>query len=120
MAGVNFKRHLIHQCTVERPTYSQDSGGALIPTWSEVDTIDCRYIEKRERIADENKGFMMLEEHRLLCNYGEDIQEADRIKDITLKADDSTVDAGPFTVEEMLARNSSGPHHLSFKLERVE
>lgn len=120
MANIHFKKHLIHQCTVQRNTPAASGSGELIPSWADGDTIDCRYVEKRERIASEGVGLMMLEQHILLCDIGEDLLEEDRITNITLKSDSSVIDAGPFTVEEALNRSSASPHHMSFRLERVE
>lgn len=120
MASVHFKKHSIHECTVQRNTPAASSSGELVPSWADEDTIDCRYVEKRERIAAEGVGFMMLEQHILLCNTGEDVLEEDRITDVTLKSDSSVVDAGPFTVEAKLNRSGAAPHHMSFRLERVE
>ena len=120
MANVHFKKHLIHQAIVQRTTPAQSSSGELIDSWATTGTIDCRYVEKAERIASESAGFPMLESHMLLCNSGEDVREEDRIVTITLKADDSSIDAGPFTIESVLKRNSTGAHHISLQLERVE
>lgn len=119
MASIHFKKHLIHECTVQHNTPSQSTSGEPIPSWADGDTISCRYIERRERIAIEGVSLGMLEEHTLLCNVGETIAVDDRIRNITLKSDSSTVDAGPFTIEEALSRSSTAPHHLSFRLERA-
>lgn len=63
---------------------------------------------------------MTLLEDMLLVNEGEDVIEEDRIINIIRKSDSSTVDAGPFTIEALLKRNTSSPHHISLQLERVE
>jgi hypothetical protein len=120
MASSHFKRHLIHRCIIERNTQTQSGSGELIDSWATAGTMDCRYVEKSERIALESVGFMMLEDHQLLCNAGEDVNEEDRITTITLKADDSSIDSGPFSIEEKLIRNTTGAHHISLRLERVE
>lgn len=120
MADVHFKKHLIHSAMVQRNTPTASSSGELIPSWADVDTIDCRYVEKSERIAAEGVGFMMLESCLLLCNAGEDVQEDDQIVDILLRTDDSVIDAGPFTVEALLRRSGTTAHHMSLRLERVE
>jgi head-tail adaptor len=119
VADIHFKATLIHQATVQRTTPSQSASGELVDSWSDAGTIDCRLVQRRERIANEAVGFLMLEEHRLLCNAGEDVTEEDRIADVVLRADDSSVDAGPFSVEEVLTRNTGSAHHMSLKLERV-
>jgi len=121
MANVHFKKHLIHQCTVERSTPAQSGSGEPIDSWGESPLIiNCRYVEKRERIADAALGLMVRESHILLCNTGEDVQEEDRIKDIVLRSDSSSVDAGPFMVRAFLNRSSTEPHHISLELERAE
>jgi len=120
MAGSVFKKNLIHTATVQRATLAQDSVGELIPTWADNGTIDCRFVAKSERIADEAVGLQMLESYLLLCNNGEDVFVDDRIANIILKSTGGTVDPGPFTIEAELSRNSTKPHHISLTLERVE
>jgi len=109
MANVHFKKHLIHQCTVERTTPVQSGSGEPVDSWAEVGDINCRYVEKRERIADASLALIVRESHLLLVNTGEDVIEEDRIKDIILRSDSSSVDAGPFTVRALLKRSSTKP-----------
>lgn len=120
MADVHFKRHLIHQCTVQRRTDTQNTSGEPIPAWADVGNVRCRFVQKQERIADPSTGFPMLESPILLMDTGEDVIEEDRIVDIIFRSDSSSVDAGPFSIESLLGRNSTKRHHLSLKLERVE
>jgi len=120
MANVHFKKHLIHQAIVQRTTPAQSGSGELIDSWATAGTIDCRFVEKSERIANEAAGFPMLDSDMLLCNNGEDVQEEDRIATITLKADSSSVDTGPFSIQAVLKRNTGSAHHMSLQLERVE
>lgn len=120
MADVHFKKCLIHSAMVQRNTPTASGSGELIPSWADVGEINCRYVEKSERIAAEGIGFMMLESHMLLCDSGEDVQEDDQVVNILWRADDSVVNAGPFTVEALLKRSSTAAHHWSLKLERVE
>lgn len=120
MANVHFKRHLIHQAVVQRTTPSQSASGELIDSWAVAGTIDLRYVMKTMRIAVEGVGFQMVEQHLAVCNTGEDVKEEDRIATITLKSDGSSVDAGPFSIESVLNRNTDSAHHMSLELERVE
>lgn len=120
MANVHFKRHLIHTAMVQRNTPAASGSGELIPSWADVGKIDCRYVEKSERVASEGVGFMMLESHVLLCNEGEDVQEDDQIVNVRMKTDDSVIAAGPLSVEALLKRSSTASHHWSLRLERVE
>lgn len=120
MADVHFKKHLIHRCMIQRRTDVQNSSGELIPTWADVGDVNCRFVQKQERIADPSTGFPMIKEDMLLMDTGEDVIEEDRAVDIIFRSDSSSVDAGPFTIESLLGRNSTRRHHLSLKLERVE
>lgn len=120
MAGPHFKKHLIHTMAIQRTTQTQSASGELIDSWATVGTIDVRFVHKVHRIADEGQGYPMIEDHVALCNAGEDVIEEDRGTNIRFKVDGSLVDAGPFTIESLLKRNSTRSHHISLKLERVE
>ena len=120
MAGVHFTKKLIHQCTIQRTTPAQSSTGELIDSWANVGTVDCRYVQKNERIADASSGFPLLRSDMLLLNNGEDVIEEDRVINIVYKSDGSSVDAGPFSIESLLERNTGGAHHISIILERAE
>jgi len=120
MASTHFKKHLIHSAKVQRNTLAASDSGELIPFWADVGTINCRYVERSERIAAEGVGFMMLESHLLLCNEGEDVQEDDQIVDVEMRTDGSAVAAGPFSVEALLKRSGTAAHHWSLRLEKVE
>lgn len=124
MASVHFKRNLIHQATIQRNTPTVSADGELIPAWANVGSLDCRYVQKSERIASESRGFMMVLTDMLLCatgvcDTGETVAEDDRVTDIMLKSDSSTVNAGPFSVEALLGRYSTKAHHLSLQLKKV-
>jgi len=120
MAGPHFKKHLIHTAVIRRTTQSQSTSGELINSWATSGTIDCRYVQQSHRIADEAQGYPMVADHLLLCNTGEDVIEEDQVANIKFASDGTVVDAGPFTIESLLGRNSTKAHHMSIKLERVE
>lgn len=120
MAGPHFKKKLIHRAVVQRSTPTRTASGEWVDAWSAVGTIDCRYVQRTDRFADEALGWTMLKSHLLLCNAGEDVEEDDRITSITFKVDGTSVDAGPFDIEGKLERNAGGAHHISLNLERVE
>jgi hypothetical protein len=123
MSSVHFKKTLIHTCTVQRATLAASSSGELIPTWADVTVgVRCRYVQKAVDKALENVSLQEGYEHlALMCN-GEDVREEDRIVNILQYPDETSVDAGPFTVESFLERNANLPsgHHISLGLERVE
>jgi predicted thioesterase len=123
MAGVHFKKTLIHVCTVQRSTPAQSSTGELIDSWADVGDVNCRYVQKKMDKALESVSLQEKVEHLMLMNNGEDVAEADRIVDIVRRSDGVTVvDAGPFTVEAFLERNAdlASGHHISLTLERIE
>ena len=116
------KHRFTHSCTVERDNgTAQSASGEPQESWSDIGTMAGRFVEERERIASPTGGFVMVKMHSWLCDAGEDVAVDDRIKDIE-DADSNTIDAGPFTIEEMLKRRGikGAVHHLSLKLERVE
>jgi len=119
MANVHFKKHLLHTCVVQRNTPAQSASGELIPDWADVGTINCRFIAKTERIADEAAGFPMAQTYKLLMNIGEDVAVDDIIRNIRWQTDDTLVDEGTFRIEAVLNRNSTKAHHTSLSLERV-
>ena len=119
MANIHFKKHLIHTCVVQRNTPTQSATGELIPDWADVDTIDCRFIAKTERIASESAGFPMAQTYKLLVNTGEDVDVDDIIRNIRWKSSDTLVDEGTFRIEAVLNRNSTKAHHTSLSLEKV-
>ncbi len=121
MASIHFQKKLIHRCDIQRATDAQSGSGELIPTWASIATLrPCRYVEKLERIAQESLGFPMELEHLLLMNDGEDVLVDDRIVNIIQATDSAVVDAGPFTIEQLLIRRTARAHHISMELERIE
>ena len=120
-ASVHFNRHLIHTCVIQRGSASADANtGEPIWTYTSTGSFACRYVERQEQIADEGAGFPMREQPRLLLANGVDIREEDRVANITLNRTGGTIETGPLYVEELLKRNSIGPHHIWVKLERIE
>lgn len=119
MASIHFKRNLIHRATIWRNTPAVSTSGELIPAWAVVGTIDCRYVQKSERVAVPAQGFVMMQSDLLLCDTGEDVNEANRVTDIVMQSDDSVVNAGPFSIEAVLGRSGTKAHHLSLQLKKV-
>ena len=120
-ASVHLRRHLIHNCVIERGSATRSTtSGEVAYVYTSQGSFDCRYVERNERIADEGAALQMMEETRLMLPNGTDIQEQDRVTDITLKSSGSAIEPGPMYVEELIKRNSTGPHHIWVKLERIE
>jgi len=120
VAGPHFKKHLIHVASIRRTVLTQNAEGELINSWATSGTISCRYVQQAHRMADEAAGYPMVADHMLLCDTGEDVTEEDVVANIKFAVDGTVVDAGPFTIESLLGRNSTAAHHMSVKLQRVE
>ena len=120
MASIHFRNLLLHTCTIERASNTQTTSGQLTPTWASTYTdVPCRFVAKVNRYAQENIGFMMRSDFMMLFNNGVDVLESDRCTNIRLK-DGTLVDADAYTVETLLKRNSTKPHHISVMLEKIE
>lgn len=122
MARRWFTGRMTHTCTIERDSgTAQSASGEIQESWSDAGTMAGRFVETRERVASEGVGFAMLKTHLWLCDAGADVAVDDRITDIE-DADGDTIDAGPFTIEELLRRRGidGDVHHLTLVLERVE
>lgn len=127
MANALFRKHLIHICDVRRNSSEpppQSASGESIPDWSTepaaLTNQRCRFVAKTERIANESAGFLMHTGFLMLFDEGVDVRDSDVINNVRCYADNSAVDTGPFRIESVLKRRSTGPHHVSAQLERVE
>ena len=122
MANVHFKRQLIHTCDVYRGTSAQSgTDGEVTQSYAYLATHNCRYVQRREGIARESAGFPMQLVDRVLFDTGTDVLETDQIRNIAFRDDGTAVDAGPFTIEELLHRNDTpGRHHISVKVEKID
>jgi len=119
MADIHFNKNLIHTADVLRTTPAQSTSGELINSWTTAGAITCRLVQRNERIALESLSLQMQDVHRLLCDEDEDVTEEDRIANVTLTADSTSIDTGPFEIHEVLLRGNTGRHHLSLRLEKI-
>ena len=125
MGSAAFKRNLIHACDIQKPTESRSTTGEITRTWATAtggSGIACRYVQKREAISSESEGFAMKQwDLLLLDSAGSAVAvEEYRVKNIRFAVGSGLVDAGPFTIEGVLGRNSTKAHHISINLERIE
>jgi len=101
---------LIQTAAVQRPTATLDPYGNAVNTWSDVDSVPCRLVAKRQRIwSDERAESATVTSLTLLLPAGADAQERDRVE----------VDGATYVVTGLLRRNAQAPHHKSLTLERV-
>lgn len=127
-APAAFHRKLIHLCDIRDNSSEpppQDTDGSPKPDWDTgppTATEACRFVEKSERIADERAGFPRKKEHMLLLRADTVIQETSKVVNIRWASDSSPVrnSDGVWIVEDLLRRNTRGPHHVSVLLERVD
>jgi len=122
MGDRHFLSTLIHRCTIEAPETAQAASGEIQVTgYTTVATdVPCRLVERRERYASPTLGELVKEELFVLFDAGASVARCYRIVDVTLVADDSVVDAGPFEVKAVFKRfGGAAVHHVSCELERV-
>lgn len=110
---------MIHSCTIQRSTPSQNDLGEPIDDWHDVAYgVNCRYVVREEKFADERQGLQMMTVTRLLLPAGTDVTAADRIKNIVIE--DGQILPGPYGIEEALPRRGpKGKNHVSLKLEAI-
>ena len=64
---MSFEDGLIHTCTIEEDSPSQDTTGQEVPSYgSPVTGISCRLIIKSERVAVPNAGLVVITTYKLL------------------------------------------------------
>lgn len=123
MATRRFRAHMIHYAMLERPATSRSSTGAKVDAWSTVGTLTCRYVQDVQTPADRQAGQPKLYDHYLLTDAGTGlgtaIRTTDRIGPVFF-ASGGTVDAGPFSIDAVLGRNTSGAHHIRVDMRKVK
>lgn len=116
---MSFKSLLIHNCEIAAPVTARD-GGELEVTYPNSITVRCRYVPQTEHWSQESNSRIVTREHMLMLETGATIDRRYQVSNITLRYDDSVVDAGPFVVTEVL--NMGGRlelHHIEATMERA-
>lgn len=120
MTNAQFRRNLIHTCTVERNTPSCSASGEPIASWAEVATgVRCRLVQKRETLPQEGLSEERARYDLLLTGPDADIQEGDRVGAF-LYLDGDSLDSNAYTVISARKRHGRTLHHKSFEMERIE
>lgn len=125
MGSTAFKKHLIHTCDIQKPTESRSTTGEITRTWAIAtggSAYPCRYVQEIEAISNESEGFAMKQRDMLLIDSAGSALAVEeyRVKNIRYAAGSALVDAGPFSIEAVLGRNTTKAHHISLNLERIE
>jgi hypothetical protein len=116
---MSFDSWLIHTATVQHATDVDNAYGNSTPAWeTDPQVIECRFIERRERIfGDRDAQSMAVTAYTLLVGPDADILERDRISSVTFE--DGTVQAGVYVVKSLLERRGTSRRHKSAELERI-
>jgi hypothetical protein len=116
---MSFAALLIHTCTIQRATRTEDAYHNVVEAWSDVATdVACRFTEKKRTLLINEraeKGFIV--SSNLLVSGYVDLRERDQIKNIKLT--DGSVVERTFTVQELLNRNARSLRHKSALLAEV-
>ena len=122
---MSFARHLIHDCTIDTFTVSQDSLGGITKALASSQTdIACRLIVTGQFEPVAYMGQLVQTDAKLLLplvtgTVPVSIATSNEIKDIVLSSDDSSIDAGPFEVTSVLLRSRREAHHRAITLKKV-
>jgi len=121
---MGYESHLIHRCTITPTTVSRSARGAITKSnGTAVTGVHCRYVLPRGRGQYEpmvNVGQQVQTDAALLLKTDATIDTESVVSTITLAADGSSVDAGPFEVVSVSTRNRRSAHHISVGLKKVE
>jgi len=111
--------HLLHTADIQRATRTVDSYKAEKLLWgTHLIGVRGRLVIKTQRVADTVLAERpIVTTYRWLISPGVDVRQGDRIANITFE--DGTTDAGPYRIEEVMARRGRAVKHISLLLERL-
>jgi len=116
------KRRLVHICTVQHDTgTARTASGQVTASWADqYGTQPCRFVETSERTANERTGEVLVHRTLVLMNATADVDASKRLR-LIRNAAGTTVAAGTYTINRVLARRGIGGsmYHLSLEVERV-
>lgn len=116
--------HMPHLCEVHRPRAGTDAYGAEKLLWPPAVPVHLSDVRGRLIVEEQRVGDGVFSERPIITTYHyltmprQDIRQGDRIANVRDAA--GLVMAGPFRIEEVLARRRrSAVHHVSLKLEKL-
>lgn len=117
---MSFDSLLVHSCSIERATSSDDAYGNASLVWTEIYSgVPCRLIEKTDRLVDPQKAqSTFITSYMLLVLPEYDIKERDRITQIDLGVPRELPAA--FVIKNVTLRNGVTARHSSLSLEAVK
>jgi len=114
----HFARTLIHTIDVASPETERD-GGELITSYGDTVAVQARFVPFTERWSSRRNSWDIKRQHRLLLRSDADVSVRDQVTNIRITSSGIVIDAGPFTVTQVLAMgDGKGLHHLEAEMER--
>ena len=117
-------RHFVDLCDIERATPVIDSYGEPIEEGNFstiISDLECRLVEKSERVADVQRGAIQVKFYLLLVPLGTAVLPSDRVVNIRLGNQSGTTLDDNFLIEQVLTRRiKSRDNHVSLSLERIK
>lgn len=112
--------HMIHTCTIQRPSASLDSLGDDVPAWADLAVGErCRLVIKDQRVpASEMAERPVITTYTLFVGPRAGIRQGDRVVNVVYE--DGTVEAGPFRADSILPRRARSVRHVTVRLERIK
>lgn len=117
---MSFASHLLHTCTIQRATRSEDAYNNVVEAWSDIAAdVACRFVAKTKTIfVSETAEKAVVVSYLLLVRADADVQDRDRVSKVTFE--DGTVEERTFAIESLLKRRGRALHHQSAQLKVVQ
>jgi hypothetical protein len=123
---MGFDGQLIHKADIERPQMGKDSYGAEKLRWppdipAHLEDEPCRLVVKDQRVGgDVFAERPIATTYTLLVGPGTDVQQGDRVTNITDQDDTPLPDGvGTFSISAIKVRRGRAEHHRSLTLEKI-
>ena len=116
MSLVASRLSLIHRCTIERATTTDDDyGNPGPPTWAaHLSDQPCRtWATAGREVVTNTTTLVVVKDVRLMLPLGVDVTEQDRVASVTYRGD--TIQAGPLGIRAVLTHQD----HIELVLERI-
>jgi head-tail adaptor len=108
--------YLTSTCTVQRPTYAQDTAGQPIATWANVATlVKCGVVSSSQKFVSPDRGEYYATVYNLAVAYGTDVLKGDRI--ITIAG--TITHAGPIHISAVLPAKALIPIHIALDTDYI-
>jgi hypothetical protein len=111
---------LIHTCTIQRATTSENAYGGKSSSYGNyLVGVACRLESLSDKVLDTAQAaHPTVTDYRLMLPAGTDVTDEDRITDVQLNNEPSTL--GTFTIEAIRPiPDGEGEHHLELGLSKV-